>query len=217
MTNRRVKTANTHPLRCRCGLVRGRVRLAGHATRAVCYCADCQAFAHFLGDSDSILDRFGGTDIVAVQPRNVELTDGVEHVACMSLSEGSTYRWYAACCRTPIGNTPHDVRRSHVGLIHVCLGADERDLEAGFGPVVMRINRHGVADEPPKSPAARTILAIARYMLGTWWARLSGAYVLNPFIDARTGVPMARPAVLSREDHEALMQKVVANRRIGSS
>jgi hypothetical protein len=30
-------------------------------------------------------------------------------------------RWYAACCKTPIGNTLPNFRASFVGLIHSCL------------------------------------------------------------------------------------------------
>jgi hypothetical protein len=52
------------PLRCRCGRVRG---IAGDVSpssgfRFVCYCGDCQAFAHFLDRAD-VLDAAGGTDI----------------------------------------------------------------------------------------------------------------------------------------------------------
>jgi ABC-type molybdate transport system substrate-binding protein len=41
-----------HPLRCKCGTVRGYVAYgANTANRGVCYCKDCQAFARFLGDT----------------------------------------------------------------------------------------------------------------------------------------------------------------------
>ena len=44
-----------HPLRCRCGTLRGQVSHPEKVSRGVCYCKDCQAFAHFLGTTDSIL------------------------------------------------------------------------------------------------------------------------------------------------------------------
>lgn len=45
------------PLRCSCGALRGVLRGMSPArgNRVVCYCRDCQAFAHFL-DRDEILD-----------------------------------------------------------------------------------------------------------------------------------------------------------------
>jgi len=43
-----------HPLQCQCGTLKGFVDDPQRANRAVCYCNDCQAFAHFLGKSDEI-------------------------------------------------------------------------------------------------------------------------------------------------------------------
>lgn len=45
-----------HPLRCRCGALQGYVSHPEKASRGVCYCKDCQAFAHFLGTPGDILD-----------------------------------------------------------------------------------------------------------------------------------------------------------------
>jgi len=71
--------------------------------RCVCYCRDCQAFAHFLGKVDAILDERGGSEIIQVLPRNLTFTQGIELLACMRLTEKGLLRWYAACCNTPIG------------------------------------------------------------------------------------------------------------------
>ena len=91
-------------IRCTCGQVRGEADL-GHAyTRGTCHCHDCQAYARWLGRPE-LMDAAGGTDIVPMSPADIRLTAGVEHLACMSLSEKGTLRWYAACCRTPLGNT----------------------------------------------------------------------------------------------------------------
>ena len=56
-------------LRCRCGEVVGLVENAApqKVNRVVCYCDDCQAFAHQLGRAD-LLDAQGGTDIIQVAP-----------------------------------------------------------------------------------------------------------------------------------------------------
>ena len=58
--------------RCRCGEVRGFVADASPRTvnRVVCYCDDCQAFAHRLGRAD-LLDAHGGSDVVQVAPASL--------------------------------------------------------------------------------------------------------------------------------------------------
>ena len=74
-------------LQCRCGTLKGYVSQPGSVNRAVCYCRDCQAFAHFLGRANEILDSKGGSDVVQTTPLRVTFTDGVEMLACMRLSE----------------------------------------------------------------------------------------------------------------------------------
>lgn len=51
------------PLRCTCGQVRGVAINVSPSTgfRFVCYCKDCQAFAHFL-ERKGVLNQAGGTD-----------------------------------------------------------------------------------------------------------------------------------------------------------
>src|SRR5262249_41181294 len=92
-------------LSCRCGEVRGLVRDASPATanRVVCYCDDCQAFLHYLGRTD-LLDAQGGTDIVQVAPASLTF-DRRERIVGVRLGPKGLYRWYASCCRTPVGNT----------------------------------------------------------------------------------------------------------------
>jgi len=89
---------------CRCGAVRGRVAGPGNANRVICYCDDCQAFAHHLGRTD-LLDPQGGSDIVQLAPASFSLRQGHEHVAGVRLTPKGLYRWYASCCHTPLGNT----------------------------------------------------------------------------------------------------------------
>ena len=76
-----------HPIRCHCGRLQGEVSHAELGTRAVCYCRDCQAFAHFLESPQDTLDALGGTEVVAVAPRWVSFTTGTEYLVCMSLTE----------------------------------------------------------------------------------------------------------------------------------
>jgi hypothetical protein len=68
-------------------MLKGYVSQPGSVNRAVCYCRDCQAFAHFLGRPEEILDSKGGSDVVQTTPARVTLTDGIEMLACMRLTE----------------------------------------------------------------------------------------------------------------------------------
>src|SRR5258706_617911 len=96
-------TAN---LSCRCGAVRGSVSNAARDTvnRCICYCDDCQAFAHHLGRAD-LLDAHGGTDIVQVAPASLTFQEGAERIVGLRLKPKGLYRFYAECCKTPLGNT----------------------------------------------------------------------------------------------------------------
>lgn len=122
----------TLELRCRCGKVRGRVDARRAYARATCHCRDCQAYARHLG-TPGVMDAKGGTDIIAMNPDAVAFTLGEEHIAGLCLREGGLLRWYAGCCRTPLGNTPNDGKVAYVGVVAACL-PDARQREAAFGP-----------------------------------------------------------------------------------
>jgi hypothetical protein len=198
-----------HPIRCRCGDFAAELSRPELGTRAVCYCRDCQAFAHFLGPPPGMLDELGGTDIVAVSPRHLRFTRGAEHLASMSLTPNGTLRWYTSCCRTAIGNTPRDWRRSHVGLIHGCLDAGGSGLDAAFGPVRMRVNVHGAHGKPEHNSRLAFAFAVLRYLRSLAWSRLSGRYRVNPFF-TDGGAPRAAPRVLSPDERAALSLAVQA-------
>jgi hypothetical protein len=93
-------------LRCRCGEVQGHVADASPQTvnRVVCYCDDCQAYAHHLGRRE-LLDAQGGSDIVQVAPASLTFDRGAEQIVGLRLTPKGLYRWYARCCKTPLGNT----------------------------------------------------------------------------------------------------------------
>jgi hypothetical protein len=196
-----------HPLRCRCGTLKGYVSHPEKVSRGVCYCRDCQAFAHFLGTTGDILDGMGGTDVVATRPKYVTFTQGVDALACMSLTETGMLRWYASCCNTPIGNTPRDFKVSHVGLIHTCLKDPTTTLESSFGPVRMRVNtKH--AKGKPKSMPISTIASVFRFMSSLIRARLDGSYKSTPFFDPDRGTPFVTPTVLTSSERERVMNAI---------
>lgn len=194
-----------HSLRCQCGTIQGHVSHPETVCRGVCYCKDCQAYAHFLGKADEVLDEMGGSDVVATLPQHVTFTQGFEALTCMSLSDKGMLRWYASCCNTPIGNTSRDFKVSHVGLLHNCLRDPSTSLDSAFGPVRMRVGMKS-AKGTPKPMGASTTIAILRFMARLIRARLNGSYKITPFFDPETGTPRVSPKVLTPDERTRLMK-----------
>ena len=198
----------SHPLRCRCGTVQGRVAEPQRAMgRGVCYCKDCQAYAHFLGRAADVLDVHGGTDVVAIHPQHVVLTQGLDALTCMSLSPRGLLRWYASCCRTPIGNTARNPKLAYVGLVHTCLEGAGVPIERSFGPVTLRLNAASATG--PIAQRSHGIFGSALRFSGTMLgARIGGSYKRSPFFDAASGMPLVAPHVLTRAEREQLNAKL---------
>ena len=219
---------SSHPLQCRCGTLKGLVQNPRGANRAICYCRDCQAFAHFLGRPGEVLDERGGTDVIQVLPRNVVFTQGAEALACMRLTPKGLVRWYAGCCKTPIGNTLATPKMSFIGLVHTCLEAPSEALDpaagdasppAGksaskaldevFGPVRCWVNPDGAKGEP--KPKAAGLWHVLGWFFGTVVrARFNGDYRQTPFFDVAAGKPVVAPRILTEAEHADLMAAVRA-------
>ncbi|HPO18673.1 MAG TPA: DUF6151 family protein [Rubrivivax sp.] len=185
-----------HPLRCRCGRLRGSVTPARSTQRVVCCCRDCRAYACHLGGG-GVLDAQGGTEIVASLPSKLRFDAGNDTLACLSLSPRGLLRWYARCCGTPIGNTPRNPKLAYVGLVHSCLEQDAPSLQHSFGPLRMVVNAGGAPGGVRKSPAlaaAAGLAGMAAMLLG---ARLGGGWRDNPFFEAGTAAPVRTVHVLT--------------------
>jgi hypothetical protein len=175
---------------------------AGRAyVRATCYCKDCRAFARFLGQP-GVLDASGGTDIVATAPAAVRFTAGSEHVACMSLSPRGLLRWYASCCRTPLGNTPRDAKLPYAGLVTACFDAAPQAVDTVFGPRGRVVINTGSATAPVRATPLAFLTGGLRILAGLFGARLRRERT-SPFFDA-SGRPLCEPEVISREQRAAL-------------
>lgn len=192
-----------HPLQCRCGTIKGYISHPQGVNRCVCYCRDCQAFAHFLGRAGEILDAQGGTDVIQTCSANVTLTQGREALACVRLSGKGLLRWYAACCNTPIGNTLANHRVAFVGLVHTCLEGAGGSLDESFGPVRAHVNTQNAKGTVSSSPVAM-MSVIVRFFALVARARIDGSYKRTPFFTSDTGTPIATPNVLSRSERERL-------------
>jgi hypothetical protein len=197
----------THPVQCRCGTLKGYVSTSHGANRCVCYCRDCQAFAHFLGRADEILDASGGTDVIQTRAANVVFTEGREALACMRLTPNGLLRWYSTCCNTPVGNTLANSKVSFVGLVHNCLQGTGPTVEASFGPVQAYVNTRSAKGGVKSSPLA-LVGVILRFIAMVGGARMDGSYKRSPFFAADTGTPIVVPKVLSPDERERLMSAI---------
>jgi hypothetical protein len=182
-------------IRCRCGALRGTLRqdASSPGFRVVCYCDDCQAFARFLGDADFVLDANGGTDILQLSPARLELTEGTDRLACARVTAKGPLRWYASCCRTPIGNTLPTFQVPFLGLINACIDTGGRSLDEVLGPVSARFmaqfakGRLSTRD----AQAPYSIAHVLRLVVSMLRWRLRGDHKRSPFSDAATAEPVA--------------------------
>lgn len=201
-------------LGCRCGRAHGWA--SGVSPRgvihALCYCDDCQAFAHWLGRAD-LLDDKGGTEVVQVAPNAVRFDRGADAIAGVRLSPKGMYRWYATCCQTPLGNTLTPAL-PFIGMgIEVLLpGApDAQRREALFGPVRGALfGQFAIGGAPPGSTQVpwRLYLHSARLLLG--WKLRRTAWP-HPFFERATGQPSHPVTTLSPEERAALRPKCGPN------
>jgi hypothetical protein len=209
-------------LRCRCGTVRGYIDDASSesGTRAVCYCDDCQTFAYFLESSlahgaarfdvGDVLDGSGGTDIYQVASARVVITDGADELCCVRLSPKGLYRYYAGCCRTPVGNTL-SARVPFVGVVHSFMDhrADGVSRDQALGRPVGYIQaRFAKGAVPPEAHPKVSLSLIARSLrlLSQWW--LKGLAKPSPFFDSASKQPRVTPQVLSKAERATLRRKV---------
>ncbi len=186
-------------LRCRCGAVEGRIRNASPAAvnRLVCYCDDCQAFAQYLGRSD-LVDVFGGTDIVQVAPASVSFTRGGDQIVGLRLSAKGLHRWYARCCKTPLGNTLGPAI-PFVGIVAQAFG----DAEVFGKPRGAIQGRFALGEPPDRSIGQELRLAARAFRMIIGW-RLGRKAWPNPFFDQKTGLPNRPLTILSPAERDAL-------------
>jgi hypothetical protein len=188
-----------HPIRCRCGTVRGEVEPGGTSNRIVCYCTDCRAFARFVG-AEGVLDAQGGTEIIQVAQSRLSFSHGLDRLAAVRLSGRGMVRWYSACCKTPIGNTMADPKMAFVGLIHVVL--DRARLDHDFGARIARVSTStALGDAKPRQAGLLGVLVrFGRLVVSERWSGRAGRSPL--FTDA--GVPRVAAQVLGPREVERL-------------
>jgi hypothetical protein len=170
--------------------------------RAICYCDDCQAFLHHLGRAD-LLDAHGGTDIVQVAPASFSLVQGGERVVGLRLTPNGLHRWYASCCRTPLGNMVGPAI-PFIGIVAQAFASETQRPDDIFGrPIGAIRGKYAVGGAPPGSTGfnPRVYARAIRMVLG--W-RMRGQTWPHPFFDRATRAPSYPLATLSQQEREAL-------------
>jgi hypothetical protein len=207
MTEPAVAQTPSLPLRCRCGAVRGVAREAepSKINHCFCYCDDCQAFAHYLGRADDVLDAHGGTEITQMSPANVAFTSGTDKIAAIRLTDKGLVRWYAGCCNTPIGNTMAASGVPFIGVVQALIAAPSSAL----GPIRGRgfaKSAKGGRDAVPKDSLPDLVM-VGRVLAKLLRWRLRGDHKRSPLFDAVTGRPLVEPRVLSPAERDDLRRR----------
>jgi Family of unknown function (DUF6151) len=200
-------------VRCRCGAMRGKALGVSPETgsRLSCYCRDCQAFARFLG-TPGILDAQGGSDIFQLTQSQLRLETGGDKLACVQLSESGLLRFYAGCCRTPIGNMIARTRSPFLGLVQPFMDPGQgRSLDDLLGPVRLYLKTES-ATAPVQSDLSTfsKIGGVAHLIAVIVKGVLAGKHKPSPFFTP-DGKSVVTPEILAPERHEALRAGSVAH------
>jgi hypothetical protein len=195
-------TSSDVSIQCRCGHVRGMARAVSPHTvnHSICYCHDCRAFSHWL-EREDLLDPHGGAPLVQLARSRLEITAGFDQVRCMRLSPKGMFRWFAACCRTPLGNTVASI--PFVGVARSVLQIGDADPVTRFGPVLYAQAGEAVGGAPPGTRLSlRGLLHVGR-LIAAWFLRGRGHP--TPFFD-RANRPRVAPQVLTPEERQRLRE-----------
>jgi hypothetical protein len=194
-------------LRCRCGSVHGcAIGIARRSVnRAICYCDDCQAFAHHLGRPE-LLNAIGGSDIVQLAPARLKIEQGLDRIAGMRLTPRGLFRWYSTCCNTPLGNTVSpDI--PFVGVLVSSFDLGPQDPDQAFGGPVGEIKGEYAIGEPPAGSRGIRLTIMLRSIAKVLNWRLTGKTWPHPFYDRVTGKPIYPVTVLSAKQREDLRSR----------
>ncbi len=203
------------PFSCDCGTVRGRLigmspKVGNHLE---CYCYDCQAFAHFTGQADKVLDEQGGTQIVQTTAGRLAVDQGVDKLAVVQLGEGQLMRWYASCCGTPVVNT---MGKSWVNFNGVLVSplqdaADGTPKGDVLGPTRGRgFTKSAKGGEAAVGKMTGLPRMMRKVLGGILKGLVTGEAKRSPLFDPDTKQPVAAPKVLSTDERAKLQEKVLA-------
>ncbi|HEX8789837.1 MAG TPA: DUF6151 family protein [Polyangiaceae bacterium] len=194
-------------LRCRCGAVRGYIDDVAprRGVRVVCYCDDCQAFARWHG-MPGAMNAHGGTDIYQAPPAHVHFTEGADRIRCLRLSPRprALYRFHAACCKAPLGNSLPRVPFVGIACVTLDIESTGRTRDELLGPAFAHImGKFAIGEKPAHlsrtMPPGLILGAGRRYL--AWWMRGLGRP--SPFFDASRAM-LCEQQVLTADERATL-------------
>lgn len=186
-------------LACRCGAVRGVIRDISPKTgnRVICYCDDCQAYAHHLQADGEILDKQGGTEIYQLAQVQVAICEGSEHLRCLRLKPKGLLRWYTDCCNTPVANSM-SAGVPIIGIVHSFMD-DRADRDQVLGPVKYAVQAQYARNKPDTVKTYKNfpLGLITKALFRILKFRLQGKHKPSPFygIDGR---PIVKPEIVNQ-------------------
>jgi hypothetical protein len=159
----------------------------------------------FLGRADDVLDAYGGTEITQMSQANVVFTANADKIAAMRLSPTGMIRWYASCCRTPIGNTMATSALPFIGVIKAFIDAPSAALGPIRGRGFAKSARGGRAAVPQDGLPEPVMIARVLAKVLRW--RLRGDHKRSALRDAATGKSRVEPRVLGEAERQELRQR----------
>lgn len=197
-------------IQCQCGSFKAELSHYPKQTpgRLVCYCDDCQCYLHFI-KKENLLDAQGGSEIIPIYPSDFKITQGEHLIRGMRLSPKGMYRWYTSCCQTPIANTQANM--PWIGMLSVMLPyKGEQDFVQALGQVKSRVMGKFAHGKPPEGTSdrfkPRDFLSVAPFLLK---GLILGKSKNHPFFKPVTQEPKVAPYVLTKEERENLLKKVL--------
>jgi hypothetical protein len=186
---------------CHCGQVTGTLFDTGPNTgdHIVCHCGDCQNFARHLGAEERILQDFGGTELYQSRCAKMKLVTGAAKLACLHLTDQSTLRWYAACCRTPMFNTYANGRIPY--LTTLVANCDPSLVKGILGPVVGHLFLPDTAGDLPHMSMNKLM---RRFFVRMVRDVFSGDRRRSALFDTKTLLPKSPPHRLTEAERRAL-------------
>jgi len=137
-------------LQCSCKSVKGELQLVPkHTIHVHCYCCDCKTVAEYLSSNKS-LDNNDASQLLQTYPQYLSITQGLEHVSCLKVTEKGKLRWYTRCCNTSIGNTMDSYKVPFLGVSTDFMNFEnDQEKSKCLGPVYMKAFGKYIEGEKP--------------------------------------------------------------------